>query len=117
MMGERMNTIEYAALLNRFYHATSHVLIATQSMIDKLVGDEIMALHIPALGANYRRRSILAGVALLRAIGYDHGKEPWLPVGVSINTRQAFVGKVGIAGAQQVTALGDVVNTAGRIQN
>jgi adenylate cyclase len=115
-IGERMNPLEYAALLNRFYHATSHVLIAAQSMIDKLVGDEIMALYIPAMGTDYRRRSVLAGVALLKAVGYERGKEPWLPVGVGINAGQAFVGKVGTAGVQQVTAVGDVVNTAARIQ-
>jgi adenylate cyclase len=115
-MGEHMNPLQYAALLNRFYHATSHVLIAAQSMIDKLVGDEIMALYIPAMGPDYRRRSVLAGVGLLKAVGYDRGKEPWLPVGVGINAGQAFVGKVGTAGVQQVTALGDTVNTAARIQ-
>lgn len=115
-MGERMNPLEYAALLNRFYHATSHVLVAAQSWIDKLVGDEIMALYIPSMGPDYRRRSILAGSALLRAVGYERGKEPWLPVGVGINAGEAFVGKVGMQGVNQVTALGDVVNTAARIQ-
>ncbi len=115
-MGEQMNPLEYAAILNRFYHATSHVLVAAQSWIDKLVGDEIMALYIPAMGPDYRRRSVLAGVGLLKAVGYERGKEPWLPVGVGINAGQAFVGKVGTAGVQQVTALGDVVNTGARIQ-
>lgn len=115
-MGEHMSPLEYAALLNRFYHATSHVLIAAQSWIDKLVGDEIMALYIPAMGPDYRRRAVLAGIGLLRAVGYDRGKEPWLPVGVGVYAGPAFVGKVGGEGVNQVTALGDTVNTAARLQ-
>lgn len=115
-LGEELGTSEYAALLNRFYEATSHVLIAAQSWIDKLVGDEIMALYIPAMGPDYRRRAVRAGVALLEAVGYRPGADPWLTVGVGIHAGRAFVGKVGVAGVNQVTALGDVVNTAARIQ-
>lgn len=115
-MGESMNPLQYAAVLNRFYHATSHVLVAAQSWVDKLVGDEIMAIYVPAMGADYRRRAVVTGAALLRAIGYERGKEPWLPVGVGINAGLAYVGKVGTAGVHQVTALGDTVNTAARLQ-
>lgn len=115
-MGERMNPLQYAQVLNRFYHATSHVLVAAQSWIDKLVGDEIMAIYVPSMGTDYRRRSVLTGIELLRAIGYTPGQEPWLPVGVGINAGPAFVGKVGAAGGHQVTALGDTVNSAARLQ-
>ena len=115
-IGEQLSPLEYAALLNRFYHATPHVLVAAQSMIDKLVGDEIMALYIPAMGPDYRARAVLAGIGLLHAVGYARGHEPWLPVGVGVHAGPAFVGKVGSQGTNQVTALGDTVNTAARIQ-
>jgi adenylate cyclase len=75
-MGENLSPAEFAALLNRFYHATSHVLIAAQSMIDKLVGDEIMALYVPAMGADYRERAVVAGIRLLQAVGYTRDSEP-----------------------------------------
>jgi adenylate cyclase len=37
-------------------------------------------------------------------------------MGVGIQAGRAFVGKVGIQGVEQVTALGDTANTAARIQ-
>jgi hypothetical protein len=72
-------------LLDRFYHATSNVLVASASWIDKLVGDEVMALYIPAMGADYRARSVRAGIQILHALGYAPGTDPWLPVGVGIH--------------------------------
>jgi adenylate cyclase len=116
IIGAAMTPSEYAALLNRFYHAASNVLIAAQSWIDNLLGDEIMALYVPGMGPDYRKRAVLAGVGLLHAVGYGRGQEPWLRVGCGVHAGQAFVGKVGTAGVNQVTALGDTVNTAARIQ-
>jgi adenylate cyclase len=116
-LGERLSAAEFAALLNRFYDATSRVLVAAQSWIDKLVGDEVMALYIPAMGPDYRARAVNAGIALLEAVGNRPGETPWLDVGVGIHAGPAFVGKVGATGTNQVTALGDTVNTAARIQS
>jgi adenylate cyclase len=116
VLGEQLSASEFAALLNRFYDATSHVLVAAQSWIDKLVGDEVMALYIPAMGPDYRRRAVTTGIALLQAIGYRPGETPWLEVGVGVNAGPAYVGKVGAHGSNAVTALGDTVNTGARIQ-
>ena len=116
-MGEQMNPVEFAALLNRFYKATSNVLIAAESWIDKLVGDEVMALYIPAMGDDYRQRSVLTGIAILQAVGYRPGETPWLEMGIGINAGLAYVGKVGVQGSDAVTAVGDTVNTAARIQS
>ncbi len=116
-MGEQMNAVEFAALLNRFYDAVSHVLIAAQSWIDKLVGDEVMALYIPGMGEDYRQRSALTGIAMLQAVGCRPGETPWLEMGIGINAGSAYVGKVGIQGSDAVTAVGDTVNTAARIQS
>jgi adenylate cyclase len=116
-IGAAMGSSEYAALVNRFYEATSHVLIAAQSWIDKLVGDEVMAIYVPSMGPDYRKRAVRAGIGLLEAVGYARKEEPWMEVGVGINAGPAFVGKVGSAGVQQVTALGDTVNVAARIQS
>jgi len=116
-MGEQMNPAQFAALVNRFYDATSNVLVAAQSWIDKLVGDEIMALYIPAMGDDYRSRAVRTGIELLHAVGYEPGATPWLEMGVGVHAGTAFVGKVGVRGIEQVTALGDTVNTAARIQS
>jgi len=116
-IAERLGATEYAALLDRFYRASSRVMVTEeQGWIDKFVGDELMALFIPAMGADYRTRSVNSGIGLLRAVGYTPGQEPWLPLAVGVHAGPAFVGKVGAAGSNAVTALGDTVNAAARIQ-
>ena len=116
-IGSRLGSAEYARLLNRFYREASRVLLAGASWIDKLGGDEVMALYVPAMGPDYRARAVHAGVKLLRAFCYRRGEQPWLEVGVGVNAGLAFVGKVGSEGVQQVTALGDTVNLAARLQS
>lgn len=116
-LAERMGSAGFAALLNRFYRVATEVLIAQEAIIDKMIGDEVMALFIPGFcGPEYRRRAAFAGDALLRALGYGADPVPWLPVGVGIHAGLAFVGNVGGAGVTDFTALGDTVNTAARLQ-
>ena len=54
---------------------------------------------------------------LLGAVGYGSSGEPWLRVGIGLDVGQAFVGNVGSGEVKDFTALGDVVNTASRLQS
>jgi adenylate cyclase len=116
-LGERMGSSDYVALLNRYYAAATQVLIRHDAIVDKLIGDEVMALFIPGFcGQQYRRRAVDAALDLLAALGYGADKTPWLPVGVGIHAGMAFVGNVGPSAMMDFTALGDAVNTAARLQ-
>lgn len=117
-LGERLAPAALAALLNRFYHTATEALIRYDAIIDKLIGDEVMALFIPGFcGPEYRRRAAEASVALLKALGYGQSGQPWLPLGVAVNSGVAYVGNVGGEGTVDFTALGDMVNTASRMQS
>jgi adenylate cyclase len=117
-LGEQLAPAAFAALLNRFYHAATETLIRYDAIIDKLIGDEVMALFIPGFcGPQYRRRAAEACVALLKAMGYGQSAEPWLPLGAAVNSGIAYVGNVGGEGTVDFTAPGDVVNTASRMQS
>jgi adenylate cyclase len=115
-LGGRLGSAEYAALLNRFYTAATRALIRYDAIIDKLIGDEVMALFIPGIsGPDYRIRATDAAFDLLRAVGYGAG-EPWLSVGVGLHAGPAYVGNVGAEGMVDFTALGDTVNVAAGLQ-
>lgn len=115
-LAEHLEPGVFAAVLNRFYRAATEVLIRNDAIVDKLIGDEVMALFIPGIcGPHYRARAAQAAVALLKAVGYGKSREPWMPIGAAVNSGTAYVGNVGGQGIVDFTALGDPINTASRL--
>jgi adenylate cyclase len=115
-LGERVAASDFAALLNRFYSTATEVLLRHDGLIDKLIGDEAMALFIPGVaGPDYRSRALDAALDLLAEVGYGDDRGPWLPLGVGLNAGEAYVGNVG-SDVVDFTALGDAVNVAARLQ-
>ena len=115
-LGQRSIAADFAAVLNRFYMAATRTLLRHDAVIDKLIGDEVMAFFVQGVsGPNYRRRAVQAGMELLDAVGYRSDEGPWIDVGIAINAGIAYVGNVGGA-VMDFTALGDPVNVAARMQ-
>jgi adenylate cyclase len=115
-LGERTDAVDFAALLNRFYVVATQALLRHDAVIDKLIGDEVMAFFVRGIsGPGYRGRAVQAGIELLQAVGYGTPEGPWLDVGVAVNAGIAYVGNVGGA-VVDFTALGDAVNIAARMQ-
>lgn len=118
MLGQQVGATEFAGILNRFYAMANDVLLAHDAVIDKLVGDEVMALFIPAIaGPEYRRRAVEAGRALVRRVGRAGPGLADLPLGAAVHAGPAFVGVIGSGDVLDFTALGDTVNTASRLQS
>lgn len=117
-LAEQMSAIEFSRLINRFYTLATDVLVETDAMVDRLVGDEVVGLYIPGMaGQEHSRRAIQAAQSLLQLTGHSDGDGPWLPVGVGVHTGSAFVGVVGGTDGNPTdfTALGDNVNIAARL--
>lgn len=115
-LGEQTVPTDFAALLNRFYATATQTLLRHDAVIDKLIGDEVMAFFVQGIsGAAYRRQAVDAGIELLRAVGYGSDSGPWIEVGVAVNAGVAYVGNVG-TDVVDFTALGDPVNVAARMQ-
>jgi adenylate cyclase len=91
--------------------------LVRSAVIDKLVGDEVMALYFPQLiGKRWEDDLVRDARALLDAVGFGSAGEPWLRLGIGVDIGPAFVGNVGSGEVKDFTALGDVVNTAARLQ-
>ncbi len=110
---------EVSDLLRRFYGCAERTLFP-EGLIDKLIGDAVMALYLPILLSRFP-----AGVGatmlrqardLLEEVGYGADAGPFAEVGVGIDYGEAFVGNIGDRAVYDFTAVGDVVNTASRLQ-
>jgi adenylate cyclase len=117
-LAEEMAPKGVAGLLNRFYGSASAVL-SRSAVVDKLVGDEVMALYLPQLlpGSGWEDHMLRDARDLLSAVGYGSGADPWLRLGVGLDVGRAYVGNVGAGEVKDFTALGEVVNTAARLQS
>lgn len=115
-LAEGMSATAFRHLMDRFYRVSSAILYEQDAIIDKYVGDEVVAIFIPALAQDaHAGRALAAAKALLKATGHGDPRGPWLPVGAGIATGVAYVGAVGTGEHVEFTALGDIVNTAARL--
>jgi adenylate cyclase len=111
---------EASLLLRRFYRCAEDVLFP-DAVIDKLIGDEVMALYLPDLKPDMTREEVPARMLehaceLLRSVGYGSGSAPFVEMGIGVDVGEAFVGNIGQRALYDFTAVGDVVNTASRLQ-
>lgn len=107
-LAETMPPAEYSRMLDAYYRVATDAIRQPGGLIDKLLGDGVMALFIQGFaGADHAAKVVAAARVILRGVE--------LPVGVGVHTGNAWVGFVGSEDVVDFTALGDAVNTASRL--
>ena len=118
-LAESTPPAEYKALIQRFYKATTQVLVEHNAMVNRLAGDQVSALFVPRFaGQDHPRVALHAARELLRATGHQDPGGPWIPVGVGVHTGLAYVGVVGSAsGVNEIAVLGRPANLTARLSS
>jgi class 3 adenylate cyclase len=106
-------------LQSRFYTAVRRVVGQHGGVVEKYIGDAVMALFgAPVATETDTLRCVRAALELQRVLA-DHGPGPddGLPFRVGVATGEALVDVAAARNGGQAIVAGDVVNTASRIQS
>src|SRR5574340_34159 len=117
-IAEGMSPAEYSRLIAHFYAEATDILVRADGLIDRLAGDQVVALFVPGFGGPlHAQRAIRAAQQLRRRALRNQEKGTWLPIGIGVHTGRAFVGVVqgGPEGLSDFTMLGDDVNVTARL--
>lgn len=111
-----------AALLNRWFATMCRIISVHGGLVDKFMGDSVMALFgVPTPRPDDLARALACAAAIQQAmVSFNQGNEqqglPPLYVGVAMNTGQVMAGHFGSAEHSEYTVVGDAVNLAARIE-
>lgn len=126
-MSETKLPYDVVFVLNQYLGRMSDAISDAGGYVDKFIGDGIMAIFgmdrsveqgaQDALAAAQAMSGVL--MALNKSLAADLDKP--LNIGIGIHTGPAILGRIGVSEAsgatQRITALGDTVNTASRLES
>jgi adenylate cyclase len=120
---ERRLPYDVVFFLNSYFDAAGRAIEGAGGVVNQFVGDGVMALFGTENGpengcreALHAARALVRAVAQLNAALGDEGGVP-LSVGIGIHCGPAVVGSMGRGIATYLTAIGDTVNLASRLQD
>lgn len=109
--------------LNQYLEVMVQAVFAHYGMLDKFLGDGLLALFgTPLALPEHPRHAVQAALAMqqallkLNVLRQQQGL-PTLAVGIGINSGEAIVGNIGATQRMEYTAVGDMVNVAQRLQS
>lgn len=112
-LSERTSLPALRRMLNELFALATGILLAHDALVDKFLGDAVMAVfNAPIPQPQHRAAALDAAVTLLDAVG---GSRSPLAIGVGVNTGMAMTGNVGGGEVVDYTAIGDAVNVASRL--
>lgn len=121
-ISEQLEPKELAELLNTLFTPLTRILYKHHGIIDKYMGDAIMAFWgAPLEDAEHARHALQAAMAMLaelRAIQERFQAKGWpaIKIGIGLNTGSMSVGNMGSEFRKAYTVMGDAVNLGSRLE-
>ena len=112
---EHASAHEVVAALNELYEVVVPVVLRHGGHANKFIGDGLLAVFgTPEAHPDHAARAVAAAREVVRLV--HRGRGGGLRVGVGVNTGDVVVGTIGGGGRRDFTVIGDVVNTAARVE-
>jgi adenylate cyclase len=118
-LSERLPPHKVQTLLNQYFHGMFEVMQRHGGVISDISGDGVMCVWSgPADSPSACRGAVSAAVELLEFVEQFNLQHPdqRLPTRIGIHAGSVFIGIVGGAGRYASTIVGDVANTASRVE-
>ncbi|MFT5180799.1 MAG: adenylate cyclase [Alphaproteobacteria bacterium] len=121
-LSEQKLPYDVVFILNRYFRSMGEAIEGAGGRVDKFIGDGIMALFGVDQGPKYGCATALQAARAMaqRLDELNDLLQADLPtplrIGIGIHVGPAIVGEMGYARATSITAIGDTVNTASRLE-
>ena len=122
-MAERMKPEEVVDLLNTYLSSLANVVFKYEGTLDKYIGDCVMAVFgAPISHYNDTERAVVTAIEMQGYVNEinrkreDDGLER-VEIGIGIHTGYVISGNMGSIDRMDYTVIGDVVNTAARLES
>lgn len=122
-LAERLGPQETVALLNEYFSEMVEVIFAHEGILDKYIGDAIMAVFGAPLSsprdADNAVRTAIRMREVLGEFNARRGQQGLAPLDlrIGINSDQVVAGNIGSARRMDYTVVGDGVNVAARLES
>ena len=122
-LAEQLGPQDTVAMLNEYFERMVDCISANGGMLDKFIGDAIMAVFgLPVAADDDEDRALRASVGMLRSLlewnrGRDQQGRPLVEIGIGLNTDVVVAGNIGSPKRMDYTIIGDGVNLAARLES
>ena len=123
LMSESMTPRNTVSMLNEFFTEMVEVIFTRGGMLDKYIGDGLMAIFgAPVVGSTDADNALYVANDMIRALGAFNsrrarrGSEP-IEIGIGLATGEVLAGSVGASKRMEYTAIGTNVNLAARLES
>ena len=122
-LSEQVTPEEITNIMNRCLTVQTNAVLANEGMVDKFIGDAMMAIWNAPLPVAHHEKKALKAAADIEKGMVDLNKElateglPSVQIGIGINTGDAVVGNMGSDQRFDFSAIGDAVNVAARLES
>ena len=114
-LSETLPAREIVSRLNALYEVVVPVITVQGGHANKFIGDGLLAVFgAPERHSDHADRAVGAALEMVRRVDEEFGDE--LRIGVGVNSGTVVVGTIGGGGRLDFTVIGDVVNTAARVE-
>ncbi|HEX9662363.1 MAG TPA: adenylate/guanylate cyclase domain-containing protein [Candidatus Binatia bacterium] len=122
-IAERKLPYDLVFLLNSYFDAVGNAITSAGGIVDKFIGDGVMALFgVETTPETACRQALAAAHVMVREVEVLSQKLAVelpvpLKIGIGIHSGPAIVGRMGFGSNVHLTAIGDSVNVASRLQD